>query len=313
MLPGLVQWFPFEDRALVARACDALAELRATELRTLFSWADWTREDGPAWFDWFVGELAHVPGLRLLPSLFYTPPHLARRDADGAQKTSYPPEDACAYAAYVGEVIDRYGRNFDWVQLWNEPNWKPYWDWDMDPDGSLFAQLFLPAAAAAHARGKRVVLGGTTPLDYAWFAQMERHGVLAPCDAVSFHFSPSWEGLERHAKPLSVQIDALRALMRGYGHSPQVWGAEIGFSTCTKRDTDSRRLEQEQVAYFDAVRAAPFDRTYWYALLDQDNQTATDDAITMGVAPDPTAYHFGLITADGRKKPLYDHWKRLAS
>ncbi len=313
MILGAVQWFPFEDRDGVERSVAICKDLSIRELRVLFSWADWMREGGPEWFDWYIGQLAAVPGLRLLPALFYTPTQVSMKDAEGKTKTSYPPEKPETYAAFVREMIGRYGERFDWIQLWNEPNWNPYWDWDMDPDGSRFAAMAIPAADAAHELGKNVVLGGTTPLAYAWFGRMEECGVLERMDAISFHYSPSWENQHRRWMPLSSEIPTLRALLKGLGRSCEIWLDEMGFSTETSKDHDTEKLEQEQVAFFDEVRQLPAERVYWFCLLDQDQGTLTDDAINTGGTPDPTAYHFGLVTSDGKRKPLYEHWKSLTA
>lgn len=310
-LPGLVQWFPFEDRKSVERTVTALKELRVTDLRVLCSWADWSREGGKDWFDWYMGQLAAIPGLRLLPNLFYTPPQISRQDRDGEQKTSYPPENLSSYAKFVRAIIERYGAQFDWVELWNEPNWNPYWD--MDPDDALFARMAAEAADAVHASGKKALLGGTTPIDYAWFGRMDQLGLLERVDAVSFHFSPSWQNQHRHWMPLPSELETLRSLLKGLGREAcEVWYEEAGFSTRTQQDHDQRKLEDEQVRFFDEIRDLPADRIYWFCLLDQEEQVPTDDAINAGDEPDLTAYHFGMITCDGRKKPLYEHWKKLA-
>lgn len=308
---GAVQWFPFEDRASVEKSVAICTDLNICELRVLFSWADWMREGGPEWFDWYIGRLATVPDLRLLPSLFYTPMQVSMKDEEGKTKTSYPPEDPKTYAAFVREMIERYGERFDWIQLWNEPNWKPYWDWDMDPDGARFASMVIPAADAAHELGKKTVLGGITPLAYAWFGRMEEYGVLERMDAICFHYSPSWPDKHRRWMPLSSEIRTLRTLLKGFGLSCEIWLDEMGFSTETSKDHDMQSLEQEQVTFFDEVRQLPAERVYWFCLLDQNQDTPTDDSINMDDEPDPTAYHFGLITSDGKHKALYEHWKSL--
>lgn len=311
-LPGLVQWFTFEDRASVEITVEVVKDLKVKELRVLCSWADWAREGGTEWFDWYMGRLATVPGLRLLPNLFYTPPGIARKDPKGQQRTSYPPEDLPSYAAFVRAIIERYGEQFDWVEIWNEPNWNPYWAWDMDPDGSLFAQMADDAVGVVHELGKKALLGGTTPLDYAWFGRMHELGLLQRVDAISFHFSPSWMNQHRHWMPLTTELHTVRALLKGFGlDSCEVWLEETGFSTNTQQDHDEEKLEGEQVRFFDDVRQLPADRIYWFCLLDQQEDVLTDDAINAGDKPDPTAYHFGMITCDGRKKPLYHHWKKL--
>lgn len=309
---GQTQWFAFEEREDVARSVALLEALRITEFRALFSWADWERSGGPAWFDHFTGALAQVPGMRLLPVFFYTPPHLARANAAGERKTSHPPEDLSSYALFVREMVLRYGQLFDWVQLWNEPNWKPYWDWDLDPRGDLFAEMAIPAAQAAHELGKRVALGGTAPLDYAWYGRMHDRGLLRHVDAAAFHFAPSWDNQHRRWFPLETEIGALRAMLRGFGYGGmEVWLSECGISTNTTSDHDERKLERRQIDFFEEVRRLPVERLYWFCLLDQPHNTHTDDSLNLGLKPDLTAYHFGLETTAGRRKPLFAHWQAL--
>jgi len=308
---GAVQWFPFEDRKSVDETVAICTDLGITELRVLLSWADWMREGGKEWFDWYMERMASIPNIRLLPSLFYTPMQVSMKDGDGETKTSYPPEDPKTYVHFVREMINRYGERFDWIQIWNEPNWNPYWDWTMDPLGERFAAMAIPAARTAHELGKKTVLGGTTPLDYAWFGRMHELGTLSHMDAVSFHYSPSWKNQHRRWLPLPTEIASLRALLRGFGLACEVWLDEVGFSTNTATDHDEKRLEKQQVEYFDEIRAMPAERVYWFCLLDQSQDVQTDDAINTDAEPDPTAYHFGLLTNDGKKKPLYAHWKGL--
>ncbi|MDB5259446.1 MAG: NAD-dependent epimerase/dehydratase [Candidatus Taylorbacteria bacterium] len=311
-MPGLAQWFAFEDYAEVEQAVRALKELRITEFRTLFSWADWMREGGEAWFDWFVGKLAEVPNIRLLPCIFYTPSQLSMQDADGKRKTSYPPEDASAYAEFVEVMIKKYGKHFDWVQIWNEPNWKPYWDESLDPDWSIYADMARQAAAAAHAHKKKVALGGVTPLEIQWFTRMEEKGLLRHIDAVCFHFAPSWPLQHRRWFPIETEMHSLRALLAGLGRNCEVWMDESGISTNTPEDHDEQKLEQEQIRFFDMLAKVSADRTYWFCLFDQKTGTLTDDMINTGKEIDTTAFHFGILRTDGTKKPLYEHWKELA-
>ncbi|HET8581043.1 MAG TPA: hypothetical protein VFL98_01080 [Candidatus Paceibacterota bacterium] len=312
-LPGMTQWFVFGDRETVARTVALLHDLSIRRFRTLFSWADWTRPDGPAWLDDCMDALAGVPELDIVPALFYTPPALARPAADGEQRTSAPPQDLSAYAAFVREMIGRYGERFEWVQLWNEPNWQPYWDQRIDPDGSLFALMANEAADAARAAGKRVLLGGVTPLEYAWFTRMHELGVLDRVDGISFHYSPSWPNQHRRWFALPTEIAGLRALLRGLGHGDlEVWMDESGLSTQPADGKSEQELEDGQIAFFDSLLRLPVERCYWFCAIDQHPEHETDDMLNAGTPADLTAYHFGLLTQDGRAKPLVGHWRTLA-
>lgn len=312
-LPFITQWFSFEDRECVERSVDTLRELKVTELRTLFSWADWLRPGGPEWFDWFISKLSEVENLRLLPCLFYTPPHLAMKDIDGNAQTSYPPLNTSTFAEFTEEVIKKYGEHFDWIQLWNEPNWKPYWDDILDPDWSIQVDMLRQASIVAKNNKKKISLGGVAPLEFSWFTRLEEKGLLKHLDAVSFHYAPSWPLQHRRWFPLETELHTFRALLDGLERNNiEIWIDEVGLSTKTPFNENEEELEQEQIRFFEAVRTLPTDRVYWYCIIDQHPQTPTDDMLNTHKEIDITAYHFGLLKIDGIKKPLFEHWKKLA-
>jgi CDP-paratose 2-epimerase len=305
-LPGLVQWFPYGNRDLVESAVKDISELRISKLRTAFSWAEWEMEKGGEWFDYFIGELTKT-GVELYPSLFYTPPSRAM-PWRGQRKTSHPPEDPEDYVRFLEEMIVRYGRHFEWVQIWNEPNWQVYWEWDIDPNYEIFARMGKKAAEVVHSYGKKAALGGLTPYEPEWIALMDSHGLLRQVDSVSFHQSPgSWPDRRRWFG-WDTEIRTARKLLTGLGSKAQVWIAETGYSTI---GDDTRRL-LAQIGYFETVRRLPVEEVFWYCLYDQDPQTLTDDAINLEVEADQTAYHFGLKYFNNRSKPLFDHWRKEA-
>ena len=53
------------------------------------------------------------------------------------------------------------------VMLWNEPNNKSHWDFELDPGWKIFAQMAKGAAGAvaSEAPGVLRVLGGISPID----------------------------------------------------------------------------------------------------------------------------------------------------
>jgi beta-xylosidase len=80
----------------------------------------------------------------------------------------------------------------DSVMFWNEPNNKSHWDFEVDPDWSLFAQMVNLASDAVAAENPRLtkVLGGMSPIDPAFVNNLERKGVLDRMDAIAMHGFP---------------------------------------------------------------------------------------------------------------------------
>ncbi|HET8574801.1 MAG TPA: hypothetical protein VFM02_01350 [Candidatus Paceibacterota bacterium] len=311
-LPGITQWVLFGNREMLERTVAGIKELRPSQTRILISWADWGREGATEWFDEMLERLAET-STELIPALFYTPPDQARKDENGEQRTSHPPEDLTSYTRYVEMIIERYGKHFSWVQLWNEPNWKPYWEWDLDPEWKLFAQMVTPAAQRARALGKRVALGGLSPYEPEWMTLMHRYGLTQHLDAVGINFSPSWSSQRRRWFGWALEVESAKAHLRGLGLSNvQLWAAEPGFATPAENETQKKKLYQEQIEHFEEVRHSGADNILWYSLLDLPEEHKTDDQVNMSTQPEQAANHFGIITAIGEKKPLYHHWKRLA-
>ena len=66
------------------------------------------------------------------------------------------------------------------VMLWNEPNNKSHWDFEIDPEWSAFARMVRLAGEAVRAEAPRLprVLGGISPIDPSFIQNMERQGAL---------------------------------------------------------------------------------------------------------------------------------------
>jgi CDP-paratose 2-epimerase len=249
---GMVEWFRVGEHDRVERTLAGLADLGITRLRTAVSWADFHTETGPAWYDWLLPALArHV---EVLPCFLYTPPSLAIEP-----KTSAPPRDPKAFADFLDLAVDRYGRCFEWVDLWNEPNNLNEWDWHLDSDWSRFSTMIGAAAYWMQRRGKRTVLGGMCPADVNWLGLMCERGVIAHIDAVGVHAFPgTWQP---HWKGWSAVLDRLRDVLAANGSSAELWITETGYSTW-----DHRQIGQ--VTNFIAALQSDARRVYWYSYQD---------------------------------------------
>ena len=66
------------------------------------------------------------------------------------------------------------------VMLWNEPNNKSHWDFELDPEWRTYGEMVKLASAAVAAENPRLtkVLGGISPIDAGFIQNMRRQGVL---------------------------------------------------------------------------------------------------------------------------------------
>ena len=80
----------------------------------------------------------------------------------------------------------------DSVMIWNEPNNKSHWDFEIDPEWKQFSAMARLASAAVKAERPRLtrVLGGTSPIDAGFMRLMQAQGVIDAVDAVAVHGFP---------------------------------------------------------------------------------------------------------------------------
>src|SRR3954463_12729618 len=78
------------------------------------------------------------------------------------------------------------------VMLWNEPNNKSHWDFEVDSDWSIFSEMVKLASLAIKAENPDLpcVLGGMSPIDPLFVERMQRFGVLEHMDAIAVHGFP---------------------------------------------------------------------------------------------------------------------------
>src|SRR5262245_31555759 len=188
------------------------------------------------------------------------------------------------------------------VMLWNEPNNLSHWDFKVDPDWKLFADLVITASRAVRREnpGLPLVLGGISPIDPNFIELMGAHGVLDAVDVVAVHGFPlDWNHWSIHDWPR--RIDEVRAVT-----DKPVWVSEAGASS----------FGAEEVQVFGLKRTAELllpvvERVHWYSLLDL---PATWTATTRHKEAEGSAYYrhyyMGLLREDGTPKAAARHFPR---
>jgi CDP-paratose 2-epimerase len=285
----VLEWFRPGEHDRVDRVLADLREIGVSELRTGISWADWHTAEGEDWYAWLLPQLArHV---NVLPCFAYTPPSWGV-----TPKVSAPPKNPKLFADFIDVMITRFGKHFEYLELWNAPNNLREWDITLDPYWMTFSEMVGGAAYWAKQRGKKTVLGGMCPIDALWLKHMGNRGVLQYIDAVGIHgfpvtFEYNWEGW-------GPQIERVREVLKEFNPKSEVWITETGYSTW--RHDERRQL----TAFVDAIDA-PVERVYWYSVHDLDPKLPTSD----GFHTDERQYHFGLKRFDGGEKLLYRIWR----
>ncbi|WP_437658969.1 glycosyl hydrolase [Sorangium sp. So ce1182] len=180
------------------------------------------------------------------------------------------------------------------VMLWNEPNNKSHWDFEIDPEWTTFGSMVKLASDAIRSErpGLPRVLGGISPIDPAFIANLGRQGVLDHVDVVAVHGFPlDWNHWQIHEWP--SKLDEIRAVT-----DKPVWITEIGVST----------FGAEEVQEFGLKRSAELlrgkvDRVHWYSLYDLPRAWP---ATTRHREAEGSSYyrHFymGLLREDGTPK-----------
>jgi CDP-paratose 2-epimerase len=282
---GLVQWFHLNQYEAVEKTLEDLEKLNIDHIRTNISWADWHREDGREWYDWLFKTLGKK--VKILPCILYTPPSLGMKP-----KSSAPPVEPRRYADFVDEMITLYGKYFDYVELWNEPNNLAEYDFTLDSDWNIFCEMVGSAASWAKQRGKKTVLGGMSPIDPNWLQHMFKKNLMPYIDVVGIHgfpdvFDYNWEGWNE-------EIEKVRRVLKQNDSDAELWITEAGFPTW-------QRNEKKQLEEFINAIEANAERVYWYGLRDLDPGLPAVDRFHL----DEREYHFGMKHADDSPKLLY--------
>src|SRR5438445_11478102 len=95
------------------------------------------------------------------------------------------------------------------VMLWNEPNNLSHWDFHIDPEWMMFAEMAIAAAGAIRKinLNLKIVLGGMSPVDANFVRLLAGHGVLDEVDVVAIDgFQWDWNHCSIHDRPQQADV-----------------------------------------------------------------------------------------------------------
>jgi beta-xylosidase len=186
------------------------------------------------------------------------------------------------------------------VMLWNEPNNASHWDIELDPDWTAFAAMVKLAAAAVRAENPRlrIVLGGISPIDPGFIANLARQGVLDVVDTIAVHGFPlDWNHWQIDEWP--EKLASIRAVS-----SKPLWVTEVGASSFGAEEVQEFGLQRSAQVLLGHV-----ERIHWYSLFDLPRAWP---ATTRHREAEGSSYyrHFymGLLREDGTPKRALRHF-----
>jgi beta-xylosidase len=188
------------------------------------------------------------------------------------------------------------------VMLWNEPNNKSHWDFEIDPEWRAFSEMVILASQAIRAENASLprVLGGISPIDPLFIQRMQRQGVMEHIDVVAVHGFPlDWNHWQIHEWP--SKIEEIRAV------TPRpIWVSEVGISSFGAEEVQEWGLQRTAELLIGRVP-----RIHWYSLYDLPRAWP---ATTRHREAEGSAYyrHFymGLLREDGTPKLALRHFDK---
>jgi beta-xylosidase len=189
------------------------------------------------------------------------------------------------------------------AMIWNEPNNKSHWDPEIDPDWSKFAHMASLAGQAVAAENPRIarVLGGISPIDASFIANLGSKGVLDHLDVVAVHGFPLdwnlWQISEWPAK-----LDEIRAV------TPlPIWVAEVGVSSFGAEEVQAWGLKRTA-----ELLRGKTPRLHWYSLYDLPRAwTATTRHREAEGSSYYRHFYMGLLREDGTPKAALEVFREL--
>ena len=180
------------------------------------------------------------------------------------------------------------------VMLWNEPNNLSHWDFKIDPEWKLFAEMAIAGAQAMRRVNPEmtIALGGISPIDPNFVRLMGSYGVLDAVDVVAVHGFPlDWNHWQIHEWP--EKIDEIRAVTKQAGMG-------VGGGSVLVRRGRGTGFGLQRTA---ELLLPLVERVHWYSLFDL---PATWTATTRHKEAEGSAYYrhyyMGLMREDGTPK-----------
>ncbi|MBJ7332878.1 MAG: cellulase family glycosylhydrolase, partial [Solirubrobacteraceae bacterium] len=143
-------------------------------------------------------------GIRIMPIVYGEVRWNTTRPFGNQENCTYPPQHIGDFAAWAADIVRRYGPNGDiWAanptvpklppqayEIWNEPNYKRYWECDPDPYAYVKMAREVAAAIRALQPDAEIINGGAprnTKKPGAYLRKMYQAGARKIFDGLGVH------------------------------------------------------------------------------------------------------------------------------
>jgi polysaccharide biosynthesis protein PslG len=299
----LVEWSRLDDRAALRDTLTAVREAGIGWVRIDFFWR--LLEPSPGRMRWAaydaIVEAARDNGVAILGILDYSA-LWASRDPSG-RDDKYPPRDPELFARYAEAVVGRYRGAVAYWEVWNEPDHGGFWKGSAEEYAALLARAYPRIKAANPAA--QVLVGGLAQGGRSDPGFLD--GLLAVCgrpdarcfDIFAFHTN------FRTPADIERQFAENGQRLRAHGITAPVWITEASYTSDPRQQhvPGYEGGDDAQARYLVDTTTLSLklgaDRVFWATLYDYRKDAGVYTAS-------------GLRTVDGRAKPAYDAYRRLA-
>ena len=195
---------------------------------------------------------ATTHGIAVLPVLGFSSEwaSTAPNDLPAIKRRQWLPEET-AWATYVQTTINRYKNQIQHWEVWNEPNWKTFFQ--PEPDAQQFAQLmnmtYAPAKladpnckliSAGLAPGESI--NPTRPSEYeSLFLQAIQNLTTVPFDIIGYHpYTIFRHGVTNNKTTDDTNKIIFEHLQSNVTSTTPIWHTEVGCSTIPRITTEKR-------------------------------------------------------------------------
>lgn len=211
--------------------------------------------------------------------------------AETAKATRYPPSDLAKYVDVSTFLTQRYAANLAAFEIWNEPDQanELYWAGPSKIKGYVAMAKAVYPALKRVAPKVPVLAGSFVGANGKWLQALYDAGIKGTYDALSVHF---------YDVPLSALTNT-RAVQKKNHDSKPMWLAEFGFTSCYAKGGAAFKIDHacntragQAHNLVDTLKS--IQKVSWVKA-----------AIVYTINDQSDAYQFGLLTANGAKKPAF--------
>jgi len=276
-----------------------LRELKVSWTREEFVWSQIEPEEGNFNWDFYDKAFEQLANsdINILGILDYSAPW-ATENSNQENADKYMP-NIDSWRIFIDKVVERYGRQVKYWQIWNEENIDTFFK--PEPDIEKYLELLQNAYEIIKARDKdaKVVLGGTSGVDVEYLRKLKELGADQYFDILAVHpyrldfeTSPETNGLLK-------DLGLAEEIAEEFNNKP-IWLTEFGWPTDSMEGVDEDMQAEYLVrSYLLSFTFPNIKKLFWYDFRDD------------GENKDWREHNFGLLKRDYIKKKSFYAYKNL--